>query len=134
MVPPYCGCGWAKTTAARIAPFARPLATRPSASTPPVAGGSSSKASRLPTGPGMSRSMVLPAQREHELADDRSKTVGPRHASDMSGLLQRHAARGWNQLRVGRRGVWRHDVVETGIAAHDQRGRRYAGGLACEVD
>ena len=80
----------------------------------------------VPAGPGISRSMVLLPNREGELIHKRRETIGPGHATNMAGALERDAARAGNQWHVRGRGVWRDDKIETGIAAHHQRWCRHA--------
>src|SRR5260370_40079046 len=106
MVPPYCVCGCANTTAARTF----------------VDAGSSISASNRPAVPARSSrgiTMVLD-ERAYELREH----VRSRHRSQMAGALDGCCLRPANQTRVLRRAVNRDDMIETSFARDDERRRR----------
>src|SRR5580700_8318263 len=101
MVPPNCGCGCANTTAARM--------------TVDAAGGSSSRASRRPTGPVISRSIGAAliwlfdrvrtnvagagaARVFDEPAHQRRERPGPGDRAEVAGPVERRVSRAADQL------------------------------------
>src|SRR6476620_11239872 len=113
MVPPYCGCGWPKTAAARIRP-ADPRRTRPSLVTPRLSAGSSRSASSGPTGPGISRSTMLAVLLRgiEKAAHDLSKAPRVGYRPQMSGPFQHDDACPRDELAIAGRLVGVDDIVE----------------------
>src|SRR6476660_2351695 len=126
IVPPCCGCGWAKTTAARG-----------DALWPSII------ISSGPAGPGMesrtSAYLVDRGGRGHplatldELRDGRRPLLRPRCYAQMTRAFERHVTSAANERVVLERRADGHHAIEIGLACDDERGRGDAGALRGNV-